>query len=237
MSDHQGNKIGIGYRDGTSRYTQSAQAGPAYLMLADAPADDPVDHCFVSIPDGITPVAQGDWLTMTVGPATIAVRGVGAQAAVGVAELAEKQQKDNEQRVAKGQEPRHKPAPIIRIPGRRVGFVVEVLDTTDAAAVAAALQKTQLDAGRLAADRSVTYTTTAGRRIEMTMDPSAGDDAHADRMAKVTLDGEPVTLDGWPIASGPYVRQAPGVLTVNDGREGFEVDFTGERPVYRAWKP
>jgi hypothetical protein len=33
------------------------------------------------------------------------------------------------------------------------------------------------------------------------------------------------------------VTQRDGVLTVNDGKEGFVVDFAGKMPVYRAWKP
>ena len=46
-----------------------------------------------------------------------------------------------------------------------------------------------------------------------------------------------VTLDTttWAIYDNPYIYSKDGTLTVNDGKEGFTVDFTGDLPVYKAW--
>lgn len=52
------------------------------------------------------------------------------------------------------------------------------------------------------------------------------------RLADVSVDGKPISAGEWPIYGGPFVTQAPGVLTVTDGSNGYTVDFTGDLPVY-----
>jgi hypothetical protein len=49
------------------------------------------------------------------------------------------------------------------------------------------------------------------------------------------IDDQPVRLDRDWVYDGPYVKQKDGVLTVNNGREGFVVDFAGDLPVYGKW--
>ena len=40
----------------------------------------------------------------------------------------------------------------------------------------------------------------------------------------------------WPGAwGGPFMKLQGRVLSVNDGRDGFIIDFTGELPVYKPW--
>jgi hypothetical protein len=46
-----------------------------------------------------------------------------------------------------------------------------------------------------------------------------------------------VSLKEWPVYDGKYVTQKDGILTVNDGKDGFIVDFSGDKPVYKPWKP
>lgn len=234
-SDHEGRKIDFGYADGTGRYTQSAQVGPAYLCLARTPDDDPIDYCYVSVPVGVGLTAVGPWQTMQVGSVTIAVQGIGAPAQVSQTELTDKQQADNQKQLSSGKPARHEPRPLIRVPGRRSGFVIEVLPTLDADAVAMALAATRLDTSRFDEVMAVTYTSAAGRTVEMTFNPDPDGDRHADRHARVVIDGAPLAFDSWPIASGPLVEQTPGRLRVSDGRDGFEIDFTAELPAYRAW--
>jgi hypothetical protein len=236
-SDHTGKKIDFSYSDGTGRYTQAAQVGPAYICLANTPDDDPFDYLYVTVPpiDGVAVDPIGDWLVMSIGDVTVAVRGIGGQAVLGETDLTDRQKADNDKDAAGGNPPRHAPRPLIRVPGRKAGFVIEVLATADRAAIALALDRTSLDVSRWSSDMTVSYRTAAGRSVEMRFNPDPQGDRHADRHAEVSIDGERVAFDTWPIASGPYVSQTPGRLTVNDGREGFEIDFTGDLPVYRAW--
>lgn len=234
-SDHEGRKIDFGYADGTGRYTQSAQVGSTYLCLAQTPEDDPVDYCYVTLTPDAKVVSSGPWQMWAVGDVTVAVRGIGAEATVGVTDLSDKQIADNEKEEAKGKPAKHVPKPLIRVPGRRAGFVIEVLATADAQAAGAMLKASELDDAALAQDMRFTYRTPGGKRIEMAFNPDPDGDRHADRHAAVTVDGEAMAFDDWPIASGPYVHQRPGWLCVEDGTQGFEVDFTGEWPVYREW--
>jgi hypothetical protein len=56
------------------------------------------------------------------------------------------------------------------------------------------------------------------------------------RRAIWTVNGEPVDLGGeWPVHDGPNLRQADGILTLNDGSEAYEVDFSGDTPVFRSY--
>ncbi|MCC5805194.1 MAG: hypothetical protein JJU00_02595 [Opitutales bacterium] len=56
------------------------------------------------------------------------------------------------------------------------------------------------------------------------------------RRAVWTVNGEPVDLEGeWPVHDGPNLRQADGVLTLNDGSEAYEVDFSEDTPVFRTY--
>lgn len=77
------------------------------------------------------------------------------------------------------------------------------------------------------------FTDPAGRTLRMKFSPDEGGDAHGDRLADVNIDGKPVPANGWPLYSGPFVTQQPGVLTLTDGSDGYVVDFTGDLPVYR----
>jgi hypothetical protein len=53
-------------------------------------------------------------------------------------------------------------------------------------------------------------------------------------------DAPAVLIDGAPapaptaVYAGPLVRCAGGILQVGAGEQGFVVDFSGERPLYRA---
>lgn len=56
------------------------------------------------------------------------------------------------------------------------------------------------------------------------------------RRASWTVNGEPVDLDAeWPVHDGPNLRQAGGILTLNDGKEAYEVDYSGGAPVFRTF--
>jgi hypothetical protein len=223
-SDHRGAKTGAGFFDGTGRYIQSAQTGATYVAMARVPEDDELDYAYFLLPAGAEPKRAGDWFVVTVGKTVVAVRPI-----AGRAELTE---------IDAGKKLGTLRA--LKFPGRRTGFIVEAADdtTTPAAAdLVRALAKTRLDAAGLAKDpMTLSYTNVRGRTISMAFDPDPTGDEHGSRAAKVRLDGTPVDLASWPIYSGPFVEQRPGVLTVNDGREGYTIDFTGDLPKYKRWR-
>ncbi|MFW6061478.1 MAG: hypothetical protein ACOC93_01595, partial [Planctomycetota bacterium] len=217
-SDHRGKKTGAGYRDGTGRYLQSAQVGSTYLAMAMVPEDDELDYAYFILPPEAKPETVGPWMIFTAGETKVAVRPI-----AGKAELAE----------LKGRKGRTLNA--IKFPGRRTGLLVEVADSATqptASGLAKTLGRTKLNASRLAEDMALTYTNVRGESIEMVFNPDPDGDEHGSRAARVTVDGKNVDLSSWPIYSGPFVRQSPGVLTVSDGAKSFTVDFTGEMPVY-----
>jgi hypothetical protein len=235
-SDHTGKKIDHGYGDGISRYLQSAQAGQTYLALAQIPEDEPIDYMFVSIPPDTRVISNNEWMTYPIGKVTIAVRGIGGQAEIGKAQLTTKQEKQNDRAEKKGNPLPHQPADIVMVRGRQVGFVVEVLNTLDEKEIQAALNVTQLDEGSLASDAAVKYLNSNGRSISLRFNPDPNGDRHGDRRAEASIDGNPVDYETWPIASGPFIEQEPGRLSVYNGKDGFVIDFTGEEPVYSSWK-
>ena len=67
--------------------------------------------------------------------------------------------------------------------------------------------------------------------IQMTFNPSK-DGVHGNQAADAVLNGKKVDFSSLNIYSGPYVYQVPGLLNVSDGDHYFEIDFTGDIPVY-----
>lgn len=106
---------------------------------------------------------------------------------------------------------------FLKIPGAKTGFVVHVGNDF------AKLKVT---------DNSVTDAT--GKTLTMKFNPATEDDAHGNRVADVTIDGQSVDVSKWPLYSGPFVTHQPGLLTVSDGKDGYSVDFTGDLPVYKT---
>ena len=225
-SDHMGQMIDFGYRDGIGRFDQSAQVQGAWFNLTQAPDDEPIDYSFFSFPEGITHKPHGEWMIMHAGDTFVAVRAFGDKAVLGETDLTDKQKADNQKTVDAGKEPKSKPEPIIKIPGRKNGMIVETADTTmydSLEAFAKALEKTAFSADGL----SITYKTLRGEAV--TFAPGKGD------RAKVTVNGEPIDITKRDaVYSGPFVNCKDGVLRVFDGKTGYEVDFTGDLPVYRA---
>lgn len=221
-STHDNKHAGVGYRDGVDRYGQGAQAGGAYIHMADAPEGEEHQYSFFTVPQDVTLDRRGDWWVMQAGKAYLGVRTLGGEA----------EQVDAEEKA---------PA-MLRFPGQRTGFVVDTTDVTEfdsLEAFASALESnTRLDRSAFASDMRVTYETLAGKTMEMTFRPAEGDQpAHGNRTASVAIDGEALAFGDWPVYDGRYIHQAEGVLTVHDGEEGFVVDFTGDLPEYRAWSP
>ena len=215
QSDHESRKTGIGFGDGTGRYAQSAQVGPTYVCMARVPDDDECDYAFFAYPTNLTPRTEGDWRVFDIGEARIAVRSLGAAPELSTTPADKKGHA----------------LPILKFPGRRCGFLVLVGETN-------ALRKlpdVKLDVSHFADAMRVSYVVPDGRKVELAFNPAPEGDCHGDRAAAVSVDGKPIDLAGWPIYAGPLIEQHDEVLTVNDGKDGFVIDFTGDLPVYHAW--
>jgi len=222
QSDASGRKAGIGYKDGTGRYVQSAQVGATYLMAAFIPEDEPIDHVYFRFPQGHapTPVSGGAW-AIHAPTATILLRPFGGTASVGPSAP---HGKDNAETIE-----------IFQVRGRRVGYIVEVFDAEEAPADLAAwtAAHTGPDDSAWAARGQIRYRLRDGRELSFTFNPDPQADRHGDRLAACALDDQPMDMN-WPwVWGGPLVHLEHRVLRVTDGRIGFEIDFTKSLPVYR----
>ncbi len=217
-SDHTGKKTGIGFQDGNSRYTQFAASYNTVISMSLAPEDDTDAHfSFVSLPEDTTPDEIAGWHTFPLGNAMVAVYPLG-----GAAEISETPA-----------DRRGNTTPIIKIPGMRSGFVIKAFEKD--ADLAAVLAQETVTADEFAENMKVTAVT-AGSEMTMQFDPDPENDRHANRTAKVTIDGTELEFGNWPVYDGPFIQQADGILAVNDGTRGFVVDFTGDLPVYSEWE-
>lgn len=224
QSDHNGNKRGIGFADGTSRYTQTVQAGAALISLSHAPEDEEHTYAYFRVPDGV------ELERTTVGDHTVWAHAVGRTV------LALFPVGDGEPEHTEHGEGRRR-AEFLRIPGRTAGFVLQVLEDVDPAQAAEAIAQSTLDTSRLAEHLEVTYTDPEGTRLMMRFNPDPNGDMHGNRAAHAEINGDAVVFGQRPVYDGPFVHQDGGVLTVNDGRQGFIIDFTGDLPVYKPWQP
>ncbi|MCC5848910.1 MAG: hypothetical protein JJU29_12555 [Verrucomicrobia bacterium] len=227
QSDHNGNIRGTGFGDGTGRYTQTAQAGATLISLSRAPEDEEHTYAYFRVPLDveIKPVAEElgadtPWWFTGAGRTLVAVLPIGD----GEPELIREGEGNRE-------------VQYLKIPGRTAGFVLKVLEDVDPAQAADALLRSTLDTSNLDENLEVVFTDADGDRLLMRFNPNPNGDMHGNRAAHAEINGEEVTFGTRPVYDGPYVHQADGVLTVNDGREGFVIDFTGDLPVYKPWTP
>ena len=241
-SDHTG-KITeqTSYGDGNGRYDQSAQFGPTYVSMSRVPDDESLDYSFFSLPpEAGEPVKIGEWQVVRAGDTFVGLYSLGGQASLSEIPLSEKEQRQNAEARAAGGVLPHQPQKFLKFPGRRTGFV---LHTADALSLrpdrdqagqltdfGASLQNLRVDATRFAPEMEVALTAPGPqpRALRVRYQPDA------DRAA-AWKNGEPVVFEAQPVYNSRYVFQQNGVLTVNDGSDGYTVDFSGEMPVYKPW--
>jgi hypothetical protein len=215
------------YEDGNGKYDENALADGTFVCMSKIPAADPLPYVFLSLPEeATTPEPKGKWLVMQAGDTFLAVYPLGT-AKVGLSDLSPAQVKANADAVAKGEAPKNAPFPLLRVEGRDTGYILETSDTgsyNDLAAFAAALREP-----KFAAPADVTYVNLRGTAIQAKYTGNG--------RADTQVNGKPLDFATWSIYDSPYLTHKDGVLTVNDGKAGFVVDFTGDLPVYKAWKP
>ena len=224
QSDHNSNKTGIGFADGTGRYTQTAQYKDALLSLSHAPDGEEHKYAYFRVDEGhdleSVTIGEHTWWTTRVADTVFAVLPIGD---------------DTPEMTIHGEGRRQ--ARFLKIPGQTAGFVLQVLENMDDDAAMAALARTTLDTSALAGNMALTYTTPAGDTLHLRFNPDPNGDLHGNRAAHAAINGEDVELGQRPVYDGPFIQQQNGVLRVNNGSEGFEIDFSGDLPVYRDWSP
>lgn len=234
-NDGDGSRQAPKYGDGGGRFDQSGQDGSLYINLSRIPEDEVFAYSAFRVPPEIeTPREEDGWFFFQAGQTYVAVRGLGEKNHLGTTDLSDRQSQENEKAKAEGREPRHKTNPTLRFEGRRTGFILESADAgsyPDFDAFRAAVKsKVKVDTSRWASSMEVVVTGLSGREM------SVRHQEDKDR-AEVRVAGRLVETTGWPVYDGPYVHCDKGVLTVNDGKEGYVVDFSGDLPVYKPWKP
>jgi len=225
-SDHTGKKTGLGYADGISRYAQFAQVGSTTIILAKLPADEESRHLFLTLPE------QAVVSTLDGGAYAV---GINDKVWLKVSKLGGAIQEHPAEGEGKHRIPRTLRTEAVKPDdGSGVGaLVIEAISDMRGDAVKDAA-KFEADPGKPTA----TYTDRHGKRITMTFNPDPDGDNHGDRPAEVAVDGVPIDFKAWSEStiSGPYVHQSGGVMSINDGTDGFVIDFTGDLPVYKQWK-
>jgi hypothetical protein len=214
-SDHNSQKIEIGFSDGTGRYLQSVQSGPVYLAMVKAPEDEEADYSYFRIPAGLEPKAMGVWRVFEVEGVAVAVRSLDGRVELGGTPPDKKGNSE----------------PILKFPGRENGFLVWVID--DPTSLEEKLNSVQIDSNEFVSKGQVSVTIPGVTTIEARFNPDPDGDRHGNRAAFARINGENVDLSTWKIYDGPFLKQSPGLLTVSDGKESFTVDFSGELPVYK----
>jgi hypothetical protein len=114
------------------------------------------------------------------------------------------------------------------LPGALTGAAIEVGDAREFGSFQAFQQRvagTELDLSRLEAEGRVVYHTTRAHTLDL---------RHAGEgwLPEAQINGVRLDFDRWPTCESPYVTCRDQVLDVNDGRQGFTVDWRGDLPEY-----
>jgi len=231
-SDHTGKILDeLTYEDGNGRYDQSAQVGSSYVSISDIPETESLAYSFFSIPDGASkPVLHGKWWVMQAGETFVGVYPLSGKGGIGESEMDEVQKAAAENERKHGRAPQGT-FPILRFEGRHTGFILEAADTgryPSLDAFTKALAAVRVDDSQFESALAVGYTNLDGKNIEVQYQ-------NGQSHVKAAVDGKPVVFENWNVYESPCVSEKDSTLTVNDGREGFVVDFTGALPVYKPW--
>ncbi len=227
MSDHTGKKMGVGYRDGIGRYDTRVAVGPTAMVVATLPPveEEEVRWSFFTLPEAAgEPVQKGDWLGVRVGETLIAVRSVAGPMEVA---MTEETKKHAAERIVK----------FLEKAGRS-GFIVETAGLAEYESLDLFLDKLtsyQMEV----VDNQLSYLHVPYRYVvEYPQSQDTGQKAFPTvRVSNLEGSGRGLisAADWTGVYSGPFVKLQDSVLTVNDGEEGFTVDFSGEMPVYGEW--
>jgi hypothetical protein len=127
---------------------------------------------------------------------------------------------------------------VLVVPGEWSGFALEAVEASDhpgglAAFAAAHAAGARLEADGLARTGEARYRALGGDDLRLRYRGDA-------LRPHAWVDGVEIDWSAWADGAAyvsPYVRIGGGRMWVSDGREAYEVDFTGAAPVWRAATP
>ena len=90
------------------------------------------------------------------------------------------------------------------------------------------VETTALETDELSQEKRLAYTSTRGHRLGIR---HSGQRWRPD----ASVNGVDLDYETWPICESPYLSCRDGVMKVNDGQEGMEVDWSGDLPVYKRY--
>jgi hypothetical protein len=115
------------------------------------------------------------------------------------------------------------------------GFVVQAAELDvygNLSGFAAAIgQKTKLNLSQLNNAKTIHYQGITGDKLVMQYDAT-------DLRCRGTINGRLLDYAKWAdgaVYQSPYVEIKNGIMRISDGKEGYVVDCSGERPVFETW--
>ncbi|MCH8474936.1 MAG: hypothetical protein LAT55_06880 [Opitutales bacterium] len=223
-SNHEGRIEGIRYRDGAGRYEQMGQVDGTLVLFARSPEKEENPHVFFTLAEGteVNEVEEG-WHFIEAGNTFLALYPLGEEVRQEEITVRRRVERD-----------------VLLIDGANAGWVLETSDRARHDDLASfktdVLENFELNVED-AETGVIRLRNLQGRVMEYAFNPRDDDYQHANNTANVSIDGEKITFGDWPVYNGPFVHQADGVLRVNDGRRGYEIDFSGDLPVFRDYTP
>ncbi|MCX7017289.1 MAG: hypothetical protein NTW86_32795 [Candidatus Sumerlaeota bacterium] len=112
--------------------------------------------------------------------------------------------------------------------GSLMGVVIEVGargEYGSAEAFADKVGKAPLDLSKLAAEKEVSYVSSRGTPLRLRYASRGG-------FPDAWVDGAALDFANWPVCESPFVACRDGVLDVNDGKNGFTIDWSADDPAY-----
>ena len=116
--------------------------------------------------------------------------------------------------------------------GQHSGFVVQAAELSEYGsleAFATAVQsRTRLDSGQWTTRGRLQYRSLQGDLLEMQYDP-------ADLRCKGAINGKKIDYSRWAngaVYQSPYVQVKDGLMRFSDGKDSYEIDCRGTRPVF-----
>jgi len=129
------------------------------------------------------------------------------------------------------QSSRHRGFFRLAMPGSLVGFAIEVGDEKEFGSFNAFQERisaNKLDLSEFETDKRAAYQSSRGHRL-MLRHRSPG------WLPDASINGIPLDFSRWPTCESPYVTCRNRVLDVNDGRQGFTINWQGDLPIYTCY--
>ena len=86
-----------------------------------------------------------------------------------------------------------------------------------------------MDVTHLTSTKTAAYVSSRGHRLSVASVAGTW-------LPEASVDGVKLDFDRWPISESPFVSCADRVLDVNDGRNGFRIDWRDETPFYTYYE-